>query len=138
MMINRIEEALVARGVELQEPASHDEIEYFEMKSGIKLPNILRTMFMKFNGYLIPDPMCYINLWSLRKIASEIKLVEKRDDKVFLPFGDFLIESEIYFFNINDEMSFVYIFDDNLGKYGKISDSLEDFFECVLSGKFDL
>jgi hypothetical protein len=128
-----IQQQFLERGVELNRPATEDEINRLQSSLGIKLPDELRAMYLHWNGFCneSEDDLSMISIWSIGRIFSWSL---NNIGKDYLPFADFFLESELIIVRMSHEIGKVWWHDRGI----LIADGILDFCSKLGSGHFDI
>ena len=83
---------LRAKGVELREPASAEEVKQFEQDMGLTLDPFFRRIYSQFNGFIDGD--IDIELWPLKRILEERRNTVERGRERYFAIGDFMLDAD--------------------------------------------
>ena len=84
---------LRAKGVELREPASAEELKQFEHDMGLTLDPFFRSLYSQFNGFMSADGDNSIELWPLERIQQEREESLEKGGERYFAFGDVMINA---------------------------------------------
>jgi hypothetical protein len=110
-----IAKELAARDVDLNAPASAEEVKQFEQDMGLTLDPFFRSIYLQFNGFF--NGYDVFELWPLAQILQERAECPERERDGYFAIGDFMIHAEflmccltreaapIFFLHANEELA---------------------------------
>lgn len=114
--------------LKLNDPATEDLISDIQKKIEYTFPKDFLNFYKKINGFKDWDVIGEMfSIWTLERIAEEY---EKCDDKNFVPFCDYLIDSHRIGY-LKDEFGVYKDYYDQ--KMYKIADTFEDTIKLILT-----
>lgn len=124
---------LKARGVELGKPVSDQQLKQFEAEMALSLDGQVRQIYLKFNGFMRPDPKSEIFLWPLARILESRSMSFEVGQERYFAVGDLLIDSDFIMCCLQKETSPVVL----LYEKRELAPSASAFFQRLISGNFD-
>lgn len=124
---------LEVNGVDLNEPASDEQLKQFEEEMGITLDGFFRKVYLKFNGFFLADDRNHIELWPL------VRILEKREDSVekeqeqYFAIGDFMMDADFLMCCLTREAAPIFY----LHEKTELAPTASKFFAKLISGDFD-
>ena len=85
---------LEAKGVDLREPASAEDVKQFEQDMGLTLDPFFRRIYSQFNGFISADDNNHIELWPLERIIQERGESFERGRERYFAIGDCMMDAD--------------------------------------------
>lgn len=127
-----LKEDLFARGTELREPASEEDIVAFELAMDVRLDRSWRELYSLFNGFKQADHRSLIFLWGLDEMAQRNSAERDLRQGRSLAIGDLLIDSDFFVSDLSQEASVSLLFEKSAA-----AESVIEFVLLLSSGRFD-
>lgn len=124
---------LEAKGGELGEPASDEQLKKFEEEMGLTLDTFFRKIYLTFNGFVSADDKNHIELWPLARIVEERKESLEREQERYFAIGDFMMDADFLMCCLTRESAPIFY----LAEKTELAPTASTFFTRLISGDFD-
>jgi len=128
-----IADKLDAKGVELGKPASEEDLKQFETEMALILDSYFRQIYLRFNGFVVPDHKSMISLWPLARILEEKEMYLVVGQERCFAIGDFMIDSDFLMCRLTREAAPVFF----QCEKSELAPTASIFFSKLISGDFD-
>lgn len=133
MSTTDISSILKNRGVELNPPASKDNLTVLSNFVGCSVNETLVEIYLQFNGFQNLDYKSQVWFWPIERVLKMASLSTEFNNNRYFAFGDVILESDYIMFSPELSKAPVTLFFEQK----ELASSLEEFFMSLALGKFD-